>query len=103
MARDCFGSGNTVLVHHGLQLYSAYFHLSKMEVKVGQKVRRGQLLGLVGKTGRVTGPHLHFGIKHDGRWVDPESVLRLDFAGAPPARRESSSQATVAPSKPAAP
>jgi Peptidase family M23 len=93
MARDCFGSGNTVLVHHGLQLYSAYFHMSKMEVKLGQKVKRGQLLGLVGRTGRVTGPHLHFGTKIDGRWVDPQSVLRLDFVGPPRERQSTTAQA----------
>jgi murein DD-endopeptidase MepM/ murein hydrolase activator NlpD len=97
MARDCFGSGNTVLVHHGLQLYSAYFHLSKIEVKVGQKVKRGQLLGLVGKTGRVTGPHLHFGTKIDGRWVDPQSVLRLNFASPPGPRTEAGLQASARP------
>lgn len=95
MARDCFGSGNTVLVHHGLQLYSAYFHMSKMEVKAGQKVKRGQLLGLVGKTGRVTGPHLHFGTKIDGRWVDPQSVLRLDFVGPPRERQAATAQAAA--------
>lgn len=77
MARDCFASGNTVLVHHGGRLFTSYFHLSAFDVKVGDRVKRGQLLGRVGKTGRVTGPHLHFGVKLDGRWVDPESLLRL--------------------------
>lgn len=79
MARDCFASGNTVLVHHGGRLFTAYFHLSAFDVKQGDRVTRGQLLGKVGKTGRVTGPHLHFGVKLDGRWVDPESLLRLQF------------------------
>lgn len=79
MARDCFASGNTVLVHHGGRLFTSYFHLSRTDVKVGDHVKRGQLLGLVGKTGRVTGPHLHFGVKLDGRWVDAESVLRLEL------------------------
>ena len=83
MARDCFGSGNTVLIHHGGRLFTSYFHLSAFEVKVGDHVVRGQPLGKVGQTGRVTGPHLHFGVKLDGRWLDPESLLRLEFPKAP--------------------
>lgn len=79
LVRDCFGSGNTVIVHHGGRLFTTYFHLSAFAVKVGQHVARGQPLGKVGKTGRVTGPHLHFGVKLDGRWIDPESLLRLEF------------------------
>jgi murein DD-endopeptidase MepM/ murein hydrolase activator NlpD len=79
MARECFGSGGTIILHHGIGLYTAYFHLSRRAVKRGQKVTRGQLIGLVGKSGRVTGPHLHFGAKIDGRWVNAESLLKLDF------------------------
>ncbi len=79
MARDCFGSGNTVLLHHGGRLFTSYFHLSAFAVKVSDHVVKGQPLGKVGATGRVTGPHLHFGVKLDGRWLDPESLLRLDF------------------------
>lgn len=79
MARDCFTSGNTVLVDHGLGIFTAYFHLSAFEVTKGQRVKRGQSLGRVGKTGRATGPHLHFGAKVDGRWVDPEALLKLRF------------------------
>jgi murein DD-endopeptidase MepM/ murein hydrolase activator NlpD len=83
LVRDCFASGNTVLVHHGGRLFTSYFHLSSTEVKQGERVVRGQPLGTVGKTGRVTGPHLHFGAKLDGRWVDPESVLRLELSDRP--------------------
>lgn len=79
MVRDCFASGNTVLVHHGGRLFTAYFHLSRFDVKEGQRVKRGDQLGLVGKTGRVTGPHLHFGVKLDGKWVNAESLLRLSL------------------------
>ncbi|MEN9800322.1 MAG: hypothetical protein RL653_4019 [Pseudomonadota bacterium] len=79
LARDCFATGNTVLLHHGVGLYTAYFHLSRLDVAVGQKVKRGELLGGVGATGRVTGAHLHWGVKYDGRYVDGESLLRLDF------------------------
>lgn len=80
MVRECFASGNTVLVHHGGRLFTSYFHLSHFDVQPGQKVTRGQKLGLVGKTGRVTGPHLHFGVKVDGHWVNPETLLKLHFA-----------------------
>ena len=91
MARDCFGSGNTVLIHHGGRLFTSYFHMSAFAVKVGDHVVRGQPLGKVGKTGRVTGPHLHFGVKLDGRWLDPESLLRLEF---PQARKAPTDRST---------
>ena len=83
MSRDAYASGNTVLVHHGAGLYTAYFHLSAMDVKDGERVERGQLLGKVGATGRVTGPHLHWGVKVDDMWVDGETLLKLDFTGEP--------------------
>ena len=77
--RDCFASGNTVLVHHGGRLFTAYFHLSRFDVKEGHREKRGEPLGLVGSTGRVTGPHLHIGVKLDGRWINAESVLSLSL------------------------
>ena len=87
LVRDCYTSGNTVLVDHGAGLITAYFHLSKFLVKTGQEIRRGELLGLVGKTGRVTGPHLHFGAHLGTLWVNPQALLALPFpgAGSPPA------------------
>ena len=87
MVRDCYTSGNTVLIDHGAGLITAYFHLSKFVVKPGQEVRRGELLGLVGKTGRVTGPHLHFGAHLGTLWVNPQALLALPFPGgvSPPA------------------
>ena len=87
MVRDCYTSGNTVLMDHGAGLITAYFHMSKFLVKPGQEVRRGELLGLVGKTGRVTGPHLHFGAHIGSLWVNPQALLALPFPGAtsPPA------------------
>jgi len=87
MVRDCYTSGNTVLVDHGAGLITSYFHMSKFLVKPGQEVRRGDLLGLVGKTGRVTGPHLHFGAHIGSLWVNPQALLALPFPGAtsPPA------------------
>ncbi|MCP3141129.1 M23 family metallopeptidase [Pyxidicoccus xibeiensis] len=79
MARDNYSAGKTVVVHHGAGLYTTYFHLSRIGVKNGVRVKQGQRLGLVGSTGRVTGPHLHWGVKADGLWVDGEPLLRLDF------------------------
>jgi hypothetical protein len=84
MTRDNYAAGNTVLVHHGAGLYTSYFHLSAIAVKVGQHVKRGELLGKVGRTGRVTGPHLHWGAKVEGLWVDPATLLALDFTPVTP-------------------
>ena len=79
LVRRCFASGNTVVIYHGAGLFTAYFHLSQMSAAVGQRVRQGQIIGAVGRTGRVTGPHLHWAAKVDKLYVDPESLLRLKF------------------------
>jgi murein DD-endopeptidase MepM/ murein hydrolase activator NlpD len=79
MVRKCFTSGDTIVLDHGGRVFSAYFHLSSFSVRMGDVVRRGQLLGRVGNSGRVTGPHLHFGVKVDGRWVDPLSLIQVPF------------------------
>lgn len=92
LARDLYYSGGTLIVDHGAGIYSAYFHLSGYLVKEGQRVKRGQPCARVGASGRVTGPHLHFGAKVGGVYVHPEALLRFDFgrplavfpAGAPP-------------------
>ncbi len=81
MTRDNYAAGQTVLIHHGGDLYTAYFHLSEIGVKNGATVKRGEQIGRVGKTGRVTGPHLHWGVKVGGLYVDPASLLRIDFEG----------------------
>jgi murein DD-endopeptidase MepM/ murein hydrolase activator NlpD len=91
LARDCYMSGRTVVLWHGAGVFSLYFHLSAIEVAPGQAVERGALVGRVGATGRVTGPHLHWSVKVDGLYVDPESILRIDpskpeAAPAPDAR-----------------
>src|SRR5439155_23378506 len=62
LAQELFFSGNTVVVDHGLGIYTFYGHLSEMDVKVGDQLQSGQVLGKVGATGRVTGPHLHWGL-----------------------------------------
>lgn len=85
LVRDCFASGKSIAVSHGAGLFSVYFHLSEFDVRHGDHVRHGQTIGKVGKTGRVTGPHLHFGVKVGDLYVDPESVYRLAFSTpAPP-------------------
>ncbi|MGO9830989.1 MAG: M23 family metallopeptidase [Myxococcaceae bacterium] len=79
LVRDCYTSGNTVLVSHGGGVFTGYFHLSAFKVTLGAQVKRGELLGLVGKTGRVTGPHLHFLARVDRLYVNPEALLALSF------------------------
>jgi murein DD-endopeptidase MepM/ murein hydrolase activator NlpD len=77
LAKDLFFSGNAVFIDHGHGLYTTYLHLSKVDVKVGDIVERGQPLGLAGATGRVTGPHLHWGVRLLDARVDPFSLVRL--------------------------
>ncbi|MDM1763163.1 peptidoglycan DD-metalloendopeptidase family protein [Acinetobacter sichuanensis] len=72
---DYFFNGQTVLVDHGQGLISMFCHLSKINVVKGQKLTQGEVLGLVGKTGRVTGPHLHWGMSLNNARVDPQLFL----------------------------
>lgn len=78
LTRELFFGGNTVVLDHGSGIYSVYMHLLRPLVREGEPVETGQVVGLVGSSGRSTGPHLHFGIKVLGVNVDPLSVVRLD-------------------------
>ena len=73
---DHYYAGNSVYVDHGNGVVSMYFHLSKPIVKEGDKVQRGQAVGLSGMSGRATGPHLHWSVSVLGRLVDPEPLLK---------------------------
>lgn len=80
LARDLFYTGNAVYIDHGLGIVTGYFHLSKHAVTEGQWVEKGQLIGRVGATGRVTGPHLHWGLYLQGAALDPSTLLGPELA-----------------------
>lgn len=76
--------GKTIVVDHGQGLSTLYMHLSKILVNHGERVEKGEVIGLVGSTGRSTGPHLHWGAYMGGINVDPASLLSLSFEGKRP-------------------
>jgi murein DD-endopeptidase MepM/ murein hydrolase activator NlpD len=77
VARSLYFSGNTVIIDHGLGLFSLLAHLSAFDVHEGDRVTAGQIVGRVGATGRVTGPHLHWAVRAEGARVDPLSLLAV--------------------------
>ncbi len=77
LAEELFYSGNAVLVDHGAGVFTSYSHLSRIHVEVGQRVETGEVIGLIGATGRATGPHLHWGVKVNAVTVNPLSFQKL--------------------------
>jgi murein DD-endopeptidase MepM/ murein hydrolase activator NlpD len=77
LAEELFFAGNTVVVDHGLGVYTFYGHLSEIGVKVGDALEAGAVLGRVGATGRVTGPHLHWGLTVERARVNPLQIVKL--------------------------
>ena len=77
LATNRFYSGNSIIIDHGQGIYTCYYHLSKFKVKKGDMVKRGELIGLSGDTGRITGPHLHFSARVGGLQVDPLQLVKL--------------------------
>jgi len=77
LARFLYFEGNCVVIDHGQGLLTLYFHLSEFKVKEGDEVKRGQIVGLSGGTGRATGPHLHVAVRWQGTYLDPAALLQL--------------------------
>jgi murein DD-endopeptidase MepM/ murein hydrolase activator NlpD len=79
LAQMLFFEGNCVVLDHGQGLLTIYMHLSKIEVKEGEQVKRGQQIALSGGTGRATGPHLHVAVRWEGIYLDPAILLQLSW------------------------
>jgi murein DD-endopeptidase MepM/ murein hydrolase activator NlpD len=81
LAGNLYFSGNTVILDHGLGVFTSYLHMSRLLVHAGDVVDKGAVLGEVGSTGRSTGPHLHWGVSILGNRVDPRALVRLPLVG----------------------
>lgn len=82
LARSLYFEGNCVAIDHGQGLITIYMHLSKFKVAEDETVKKGQIIGLSGGTGRATAPHLHFAVRWQGAYVNPATLLKL----TPPTR-----------------
>jgi hypothetical protein len=79
LARPLYYEGNCVVIDHGLGLYTLSMHLSRIDVREGQPVVKGERVGLSGATGRVTGPHLHWAVRWQNAYLDPAMLLHLNL------------------------
>ncbi|MCG9873602.1 MAG: M23 family metallopeptidase [Leptospiraceae bacterium] len=77
LAKEMYYEGNFTIIDHGNKIFSYYMHQSKLLVKSGDKISKGQIIGHIGSTGMSTGPHLHLGFKIGETVINPESVLFL--------------------------
>ena len=93
LAKELFYEGNCVIVDHGQRFFTIYMHLSKIDVKAGDKLRKGDRLGLSGQTGRVSGPHLHMGVRWNGAYLDPTKLLALTLPKLSPAKGTAATRA----------
>ena len=76
IAKDRYYAGGSVVIDHGEGIYTQYYHLSALKVKVGQSVKKGDIIALSGASGRVSGPHLHFGVIVGGVQVNPLNFVK---------------------------
>jgi murein DD-endopeptidase MepM/ murein hydrolase activator NlpD len=79
LAETFFLPGNALLIDHGQGIFSMYFHLNEIKVKLGDRITKGQVIGEVGASGRATGPHLHFGMRMNNAKIDPLKLIALKF------------------------
>ena len=92
LARELFYEGNCVMINHGQQFLTIYMHLSHLSVKEGDRVKKGQEIGLSGATGRATGPHLHVAVRWQDAYLDPAQLWTLPL---PKLLQEKESAASV--------
>ena len=99
LAKELFYEGNCVIVDHGQRFFTIYMHLSRIDVKVGDKLGKSDRLGLSGQTGRATGPHLHMGVRWNGAYLDPTKLLALTLPKLSPAKRTAATHGEQSHSK----
>jgi murein DD-endopeptidase MepM/ murein hydrolase activator NlpD len=91
LARELFYEGNCVMINHGQQFLTIYMHLSHLSVKEGDKVQKGQEIGLSGATGRATGPHLHVAVRWQDAYLDPAQLWTLTLPKIPSGKESTAS------------